>query len=163
MGLTRQSLGAAAIAAYGGSVFMFALDMTYRVNAGSDARSCPVGSREITDICTVGEYAVAYLFTLLWAAYAFPIAIIFCLPVGYCLGRLAPLLEGQFSPRKVRLLQYLLATLTGFGLMFLFSALSGDADRWPAGLIGFIAGAIGVWVFRRMRYSRQDQPKTAQS
>jgi hypothetical protein len=92
-GLTKQSLIAAATAAYGGSWFLFAENLLWRMQTGADARLCPVGSQHFTDWCTLAEGLSAFVFVFLWALYALPFALALTVIPALALGQLAPILD----------------------------------------------------------------------
>src|SRR4051794_10280305 len=95
--LTKQSLMAAVVAAYVGALVSFLIFQVWRFQTGADARICPVGARELSDWCTIGELSLAFLFDFLWAVYALPFALILTIPCAIVLGRLAPHLEERFT------------------------------------------------------------------
>ena len=157
-GLTKQSLSAAAIAAYAGSVLMFAMDLTRRIFIGSDADMCSAGHGGLTLLCHTAEGALAYLATLYLAVFAFPVALVLCLPVAWELSRFAPVLERTCSKNAVRQLQYALATVSGAAVMIVDDMVSGVQVDLLSPMIGAITGAIAVLVFRRSRYRTSAGP-----
>lgn len=159
-GLTKQSLSAAAIAAYAGSVLMFAIDLTRRIYIGSDADMCSARDGGLSLLCHTAEGALAYLATLYWAVFAFPVALLLCFPVAWALSRFAPALERSCSKNAVRQLQYALAAVSGAAVMLILDVVSGDQIDLVSAITGAITGAIAVFVFRRLRYRISAGPKS---
>lgn len=141
-GLTKQSLMAALVAAYVGALVSFLIFQVWRFQTGADARICPVGARELSDWCTIGELSLAFLFDFLWALYGLPFALILTVPCAIVLGRLAPHLEKRLAGAPLALAQYGLGASLGVAAGVLLGAVA-------AGLVGACAG---VWIFRRLRY-----------
>ena len=141
-GLTKQSLKAAALAAYVGALATLLFYTIWRIQNGADARMCPIGSRDLTDLCTIGELSLAFLFDAYWAIFALPFALVLTTPCAIVLGRLAPRLENRFEGSSLALMQYGLGMAAGFGVGYLIQAVAAGA----------IAACAGVWMFRRARY-----------
>lgn len=133
-----------------GALASFLLFQIWRFQTGADARICPVGSRDLSDWCTIGELSLAFLFDFLWALYGLPFALVLTVPCALGLGRLAPHLEQRLTGRLLALAEYGLAAVLGVAV----GAVLGT-------VVGGLAGACtGVWIFRRLRY-RRDPPERA--
>lgn len=141
-GLAGQSLKAAAVAAYVGSLVIVLTFQFWRYQTGADARMCPIGSRDLTDWCTIGELSLALLFDFLWALYGTPFALVITIPCAIALGSLAPPLERRADGFLVALVQYGLGITFGVAVGLLLQAVTA----------GLIAACAGVWTFRRARY-----------
>jgi hypothetical protein len=150
--LTKPSLIGAATAAYVGAWLLFAIDLFWRIRTGADARICPPGSQDPTDLCTIAEVAGAFLFVFLWALYGLPFALVLTVVPALVLGRFAPTLESKFEAPTLNVAQYALGAAIGALVMLLFAIATSDDSVAVLTLAGFIAGVSGVWAFRRSRY-----------
>jgi hypothetical protein len=141
-GLNKQSLIAAAVAAYVGALVSFLIFQVWRYQTGADASMCPAGSADLRHWCGIGELSLAFVFDFLWALYGFPFALVLTAPCALALGQLAPSLEREFTGRTLALVQYGLAAAVGLIAGLLLGAVAA----------GLAAAGAGVWVFRRTRY-----------
>jgi hypothetical protein len=153
-GLTKQSLIAAATAAYVGPWLIFAIDLGWRIQAGADVRICPIGSQDLTDLCTIAEFLGAYLFVFLWALYGFPFALALTIIPALMLGRLARPLERKIGGMNLGLAQFALGTTAGAGVMLSLALVTDERSPATPAIVGMLAAAMGVWAFRRARYRR---------
>ena len=93
VGLTKQSLLAAAVAAYVGALVAFVTFQIWRFQTGADASMCPTEAGDWDRWCAGGELLLALVFDFLWALYGWPFAFVLTAPCALALGRLAPRLE----------------------------------------------------------------------
>lgn len=143
LGLTKQSLFGAALAAYAGALVALLSSTLWRVQMGSDARMCPEGSRELTDLCTMGELGLAVFFDFLWATIGSLFALVLTVPCALVLGRLSPALERRFEGNMLAIVQYGLASTVGIGVGYFTQML----------VPSIAAACSGVWMFRKVRYA----------
>jgi len=123
------------------------------MQTGSDARLCSVDAGQW---CTIAEGAAAFLLTFLWALYGFPFALVLTLPGALLVGRLAPMLEREFDVSRIRLVQYSLGTGIGVAVAMLLELATDGKVSLRVVVAGLLAGAAGVFAFRRARYPLSD-------
>ena len=143
VGLTKQSLLAAAVAAYVGALVAFVTFQLWRFQTGADASMCPTEA-DWDRWCAGGELLLALVFDFLWALYGWPFAFVLTAPCALALGRLAPRLELHLVEPSLARAQYALGAALGLAAGLLLQEV----------VAALFAAFAGVWIFRRARYGR---------